>query len=71
MDFDHETRPILCLRDGFVRKVDIQYKNPEAKSFITITRPVQRIVVIVPIDEGDEFSESLGQDANAEGSVHQ
>jgi len=44
-------------RDGFVRKVDIQYKNPDAKSFITITRAVQRIVVIVPIDEDDEPAE--------------
>ena len=42
------------LRDGLVRTVDIQYKNPGAKSFITITRPVQRIVVIVPIDADDE-----------------
>ena len=38
-------------RDGCVRSVDIQYKNPDATSFITISRPVQRIVVILPVDE--------------------
>jgi len=38
-------------RDGCVRSVDIQYKNPDATSFITISRPVQRIVVILPVEE--------------------
>ena len=42
------------LRDGFVRNVDIQYKNPNSKNFTKITRPVQKVVVIVPIDESDE-----------------
>ena len=46
-------------RDGFVRKVNIQYKNPGAKSFTTINRPVQRIVVIVPVDEDINSADSL------------
>ena len=41
------------LRDGFVRNVEIQYKNKNALSFTTITRPVQRIIVLVPASEGD------------------
>ena len=45
-------------RDGCVRSVDIQYKNPDAKSFITITRPVQRIVVILPVEEEEEVCEN-------------
>jgi len=40
------------LRDGFVRNVEIQYKNPNHRLFTTITRPAQRIIVIVPV-EGD------------------
>ena len=39
------------LRDGFVRNVDVQYKNPGSQSFTTVKRPVQRLVVVlVPID---------------------
>ena len=41
------------LRDGFVRNIDIEYKNPNHAVFTTITRPVQRVIVIVPV-EGDE-----------------
>ena len=59
------------LRDGLVRTVDIQYKNPDAKSFVTITRPVQRIVVILPIDEDGEFKEFLEHDADAVKSAQQ
>ena len=44
------------LRDGYVRTVDIQYKNPESTSFITISRPVQRIVVILPMEAEEEYS---------------
>ena len=46
-------------RDGAVRKVDIQYKNPESKSFITVTRVVQRAVVISPIKHEKEYDEFL------------
>ena len=42
------------LRDGFVRNVEIQYKNVEANTYTTINRPVQKIVVLVPIDEERE-----------------
>ena len=39
------------LRDGYVRSIEIQYKNINSNSFVTITRPVQKVVVIVPVDE--------------------
>ena len=39
------------LRDGFVRNVKIQYKNPDQVAFTTVVRAVQRIVVLVPVDE--------------------
>ena len=35
--------------DGKVRDVKVQYKNTE--SFITIDRPVQRLVLLLPYDE--------------------
>ena len=41
------------LRDGFVRNVEINYKNENASSFTTISRPVQRIIVLVPAN-GDQ-----------------
>ena len=37
--------------DGKVRRVSIQYKNKDSDTFITIDRPVQRLVVILPVDE--------------------
>ena len=46
-------RAEASLRDGFVRNIDIQYKNPGLTALTTITRPVQRVIVIVPIDEED------------------
>jgi len=39
------------LRDGFVRKIEVQYKNLDAKTYTTIERPVQRVVVLVPVDD--------------------
>ena len=51
-------------RDGKVRKVEIQYKNPvlnekvqiyKGRGYVTVERPVQRLVVIVPVDEEDEL----------------
>ena len=44
------------MRDGYVRTVGIQYKNAESTSFITISRPVQRIVVILPMEAEEEYS---------------
>ena len=41
-------------RDGSVRTVDIQYKNPESNTFVTISRPVQRLVVILPVEQDDD-----------------
>ena len=46
--------------DGKVRKVDVQYKNLNAdepttkykgKGYITVQRPVQRLILLLPIDE--------------------
>ena len=48
--------------DGLVGRVELQYKNQTAneqpqtykgKSYTTIERPVQRLIVIIPIDETD------------------
>ena len=38
------------LRDGFVRNIEVQYKNLDAKTFTTIERPVQKVIVLVPVD---------------------
>ena len=55
-------------KDGKVRKVEIQHKNPvlnekvqiyKGRGYVTVERPVQRLVVIVPVDEEDELQ---GQD---------
>ena len=46
--------------DGKVRKVDVQYKNRNAdeptanykgKIYVTVQRPVQRLILLLPIDE--------------------
>ena len=42
------------LRDGFVRNVTIQYKNKNSKNFIMISRPVQKLVIVVLIEESNE-----------------
>ena len=42
------------LRDGFVRNVEIQYKNEGTRTYTTIDRPVQRIIVLVPVNEDEE-----------------
>ena len=39
------------LRDGFVRNVDIEYKNIGSKRHLTIMRPVQRVIVLIPIED--------------------
>ena len=39
------------LRDGFVRNVEVKYKNVGAKTFTTVTRPVQRLIVLLPVEE--------------------
>ena len=47
-------------KDGKVRKVELQYKNPKpsesiktyaGQGYVTVERPVQRLVVIVPVEE--------------------
>ena len=53
------------LRDGLVRKVDILYKNPDSRSSTVVTRAVQRVVVIQPVDEDNELAEPvMNKDAN-------
>ncbi|XP_078346298.1 uncharacterized protein LOC144631679 [Oculina patagonica] len=46
-------------KDGKVRKVEVQYKNPKpnepvrtyaGRGFVTVERPVQRLVIVVPVD---------------------
>ena len=39
------------LRDGYVRNVEISYKNPDSKNVLTIARPIQKIIVLVPVEE--------------------
>jgi len=39
------------LRDGYVRNVDIHHKNPGSKNFLTLTRPIQKIIVLVPVED--------------------
>ena len=50
--------------DGLVRHVEIQYKNLSSneplrvyngKSYTTTERPVQRLIVVVPIDDQDDL----------------
>ena len=41
------------LRDGFVRNVVVEYKNDDSKKFERVSRAVQKLVVIVPMDEDD------------------
>jgi hypothetical protein len=51
------------LRDGFVRSIDIQYKNPGAKSYTVVTRAVQRVVVVVPVDQDEDYDNFLIDEA--------
>ena len=39
--------------DGRVRKVELEYKNKNSNQYTEIERPVQRLVVIVPVDDVD------------------
>ena len=62
-------------QDGKVRKVEVRYKNPQpgeptneyrGKNFATLQRPVQRLVVILPVDadkakNGGSFVAPIGQ----------
>ena len=37
--------------DQKVRKIEIQYKNKNSDTFITIERAVQKVSVILPVDD--------------------
>ena len=39
------------LRDGFVRNVQVTYRNPNHTANTTVTRAVQRLIVLVPVDD--------------------
>jgi hypothetical protein len=43
--------------DGHVRSAEIEYKNPSEKVFRTTVRPIQKLVVIVPVDYRHEDDE--------------
>ena len=45
------TKADPSLMDGFVRNVDIEYKNANSKKHLTITRAVQRVIVLVPDED--------------------
>ena len=45
------TKADASLRDGFVRNVEVEYKNPGSDNYLTITRAVQRIIVLVPVED--------------------
>ena len=36
--------------DGHVRSAEVEYKNVSEKVFRTTTRPIQKLVVLVPVD---------------------
>ena len=44
-------------KDGHVRSAEIEYKNPSEKVFRTTVRPIQKLVVIVPVDYRHEDDE--------------
>lgn len=37
--------------DSKVRKVEVEYKNTDSTTYVRIERAVQRLVVILPIEE--------------------
>ena len=39
------------LRDGFVRNVQVTYRNPNHTANTTVTRAVQRLIVLGPVDD--------------------
>ena len=42
---------VYVSEDNIIRNVDVQYKNKLDTNLITVTRPVQSLVVLVPIEE--------------------
>ena len=49
---DRVSKPVVSA-DGLVRSCEVQYKQPVeglrcAKGFVTVTRPVQKLIVLVP-----------------------
>ena len=40
--------------DGKVRKVEIEYKNKDSSDYIVIEKAVQKLIVIIPVDDDIE-----------------
>ena len=49
------------LRDGYVRNVEVEYKSG-TREFTKVTRPVQRLVVVVPVDEDQNTNEKADEE---------
>ena len=56
--------------DGKVRKVEVLYKNPkpgeavekyQGRGYVTVERPVHRLIVLVPADNRDEETDPYGR----------
>ena len=45
------TKSEPSLRDGFVRSVDVRCRNSTNTAWTILTRPVQKIIVLVPVEE--------------------
>ena len=48
---------VVAGTDGSVCRIEIQYKNKDSKNYFNVTRSVQRVIVILPIDEQVEPNE--------------
>ena len=42
---------VYLSQDNIIRNVDVQYKNKVDKKLTTVRRPVQNLVVLLPIEE--------------------
>ena len=52
-------------RDGLVRQVQVEYRNPESKSAINVMRAVQRVVVVSPVEHDEDYDEYLKNALNS------
>jgi hypothetical protein len=43
-------KQIFVGEDGRVRSAEVEYRNASEKVFRTTTRPIQKLVVLVPVD---------------------
>ena len=52
--------------DEAVRVVNLQYRNENSKSFITVTRAVQRLLIVVPKEQDTDYDEYIKQAVSTE-----